>query len=79
MTEAEEIKLLEDVAEMKNALLGNKKYDIKGMVHKVNEHEDKLKEYNQLKEKGTGILVALSFVGGLIGAACLAFIKYLTK
>ena len=82
MTESQEKKLdsvHDSIAELRNAIIGNEKYKIKGIAQKVDEHDEKFKSYDTIKNKGIGALAGLSFVGGLTGWGIIEWFKHLMK
>ena len=48
------------------ALLGDEEMNIKGIADKVKEHDDQLKGYNNLKNKGLGLFAAFSFISSIV-------------
>ena len=82
MTHEQELKLKEigdSIGRIEAVLIGDRKYETKGLIHKVGEHEAKIKQFDDLKVKGTGILAALGFVGGIVSTGIIATIKYFTS
>ena len=60
--------LTNDVREIRNALIGNKDLGHKGLVHKVNSHDEYIHNDRKLKAKALGIFIGLQAVWAIIVA-----------
>ena len=76
-TLAERLEKIEtDVNEIKTALLGNKYMKEQGMVHKVENHEERLERIEKVLQNGKWLVVGLSVgTGGFLWELIKMFIK----
>lgn len=75
-TKEEWVKMSRSLQRIENALLGDEKMGLKGIVHKVSEHEEKFVEIEAIKNKGRGMVFTASVFMGLAGAGIVEAIKY---
>lgn len=65
------------IKRIENALLGDKEMGTTGIVYKVNQHEKKLKEVEDLKNKGWGFISAFVIMAGIVGTSIIEGVKYI--
>lgn len=62
---------------IETALLGDEKMGLKGLVHKVGEHDEKFVELEAMKNKGKGMVFSAGIFMGLVGAGIAEAIRYI--
>lgn len=79
LNEEEKTMLFKKLEDIEMALVGNEKLGVEGLVRRVDRHEEKLDEYESMKQKGVGMVAAFTAFISFLGISLWELIKHFSK